>query len=622
MVTKSRFLYFWSCLTICTLHTEVYATTASTSSTTTKSTSTLRGTATPLFLNPDDLSAITGHKPLSEMDSIYSSMGKDMAYKDYLMQLNSQRQISIYKHIEYSTNQTYRDQFRNTYSADANIDVVTENRPFTSIISDINSQLGLKDHLLESDILVPNSIFNNRSYDQGTIRKRYLPSGGIAGQIWGLMVPYKFIPGYSSGDKQKVLDAMDKIKTATCIDFHVKSGGDSDYLDITNVVGCSSAVGKHGGAQVLSLASTCVSEEGIILHELLHALGIHHTQSRLDRDNYISINTNNVAQGDLPNFDIYPNQHTDPYSVEYDYQSVMHYGEDDFSTGGTVITPLATGASIGQRNGLSYLDKVTLNLLYGCYDKTPHYWPMDEIDTTNDLVVGTTDVTGPTFSSDPQFLTGLDGGYHLNALRIRSEDGYANLGSHPNKCLVDPERCNNGFTLLFWLKIEDRHLYKQHIISSLDRSSEDRGFEIQFDSLPLIGRFLEIHVQQEDQHDILPIFNDYKYWNHIAVTWSTTNGIKSYVNGTVNNIPAIQIPNGMSIDDNKPSLIIGKSPDLNGSDDADFLIDDVVFWEKEISVAEICNIRDNGPYHDIPSGEGSHGRRATTIGTLTSYVGL
>ena len=67
---------------------------------------------------------------------------------------------------------------------------------------------------------------------------------------------------------------------------------------------------------------------------------------------------------------MYPNQHTDPYSVEYDYQSVMHYGADDFSTGGTVITPLAGTAEIGQRDGLSYLDKVTLNLMYGCYGKS------------------------------------------------------------------------------------------------------------------------------------------------------------------------------------------------------------------------------------------------------------
>ena len=52
------------------------------------------------------------------------------------------------------------------------------------------------------------------------------------------------------------------------------------------------------------------------------------------------------------------------------------------------------------------------------------------------------------------------------------------------------------------------------------------------------------------------------------------------------------------------------------------MIDDVVIWEKELAEAEVDNIMDNGPYHDIPSDEGSLGKRAETIGQLTSYVAL
>ena len=64
-------------------------------------------------------------------------------------------------------------------------------------------------------------------------------------------------------------------------------------------------------------------------------------------------------------------------------------------------------------------------------DKTPHSWPMDEINTENDEVVGTTAITGPT-NSHPNFLFGLDGGHRLNALRLRTTYAYANLGLFNN----------------------------------------------------------------------------------------------------------------------------------------------------------------------------------------------
>lgn len=52
---------------------------------------------------------------------------------------------------------------------------------------------------------------------------------------------------------------------------------------------------------------------------------------------------------------------------------------------------------------------------------------MDEINTVDDEIVGTTPITGPT-SVDTNFLFGLDGGHRLNALRLRTTDAYANLG--------------------------------------------------------------------------------------------------------------------------------------------------------------------------------------------------
>ena len=62
-------------------------------------------------------------------------------------------------------------------------------------------------------------------------------------------------------------------------------------------------MGKYGGRQVLSLtpadskSSNCLGDEGRAMHELMHALGIFHEQSRADRDNFVKIHDENIAPG-------------------------------------------------------------------------------------------------------------------------------------------------------------------------------------------------------------------------------------------------------------------------------------------------------------------------------------
>ena len=42
---------------------------------------------------------------------------------------------------------------------------------------------------------------------------------------------------------------------------------------------------------------------GIAVHEMMHALGYYHEQSRSDRDQYVTINLSNVRSGMEHNFD-------------------------------------------------------------------------------------------------------------------------------------------------------------------------------------------------------------------------------------------------------------------------------------------------------------------------------
>ncbi|XP_069481361.1 embryonic protein UVS.2-like [Ambystoma mexicanum] len=177
-------------------------------------------------------------------------------------------------------------------------------------------------------------------------------------------VAYTLSSTYSSADVSAITDAMQEFSTLTCIRF-VNRTTESNYLQIQSVDGCWSYVGKSGGGQAVSLSGGCLSK-GTIQHELNHALGFYHEQSRSDRDNYVTIVTANISPGNGGNFN---KENTNNLGLEYDFASVMHYGKYAFSsTYGqpTIIPKPNSDTPIGQRNGLSNLDVSKINTLYQC----------------------------------------------------------------------------------------------------------------------------------------------------------------------------------------------------------------------------------------------------------------
>jgi len=133
-----------------------------------------------------------------------------------------------------------------------------------------------------------------------------------------------------------------------------------DYLSFEKRNGCFSRVGRQGGKQVISLGVGCGL--GAAIHEIGHALGLWHEQSRSDRDQHITVVLENVAPEHRHNFDKHVLDGKD--LGKYDFGSIMHYPAKAFSTNGKDTIVTKHGESIGQRVGLSANDIAAVRMLY------------------------------------------------------------------------------------------------------------------------------------------------------------------------------------------------------------------------------------------------------------------
>lgn len=193
------------------------------------------------------------------------------------------------------------------------------------------------------------------------------------------VVYYNFHPSLSSAARSMIWQAMWEWRQKTCLRF-VYSISASDYIEFTSAdSGCySNSIGRKGGRQVINLQDPGCVHKGIIVHEIGHAVGFWHEQSRPDRDAYVQVNWANIQDGKAHNFNKRTTSEVNSLGSGYDYQSIMHYGLTGFSNNGEntldirspwtyVAQQLQTpGLTVGQRIGLSPRDTFQANKLYQC----------------------------------------------------------------------------------------------------------------------------------------------------------------------------------------------------------------------------------------------------------------
>jgi uncharacterized protein (TIGR03437 family) len=181
---------------------------------------------------------------------------------------------------------------------------------------------------------------------------RYLWAGGVIPYVIDSELP----------EQGRITGAIEHWNNNTPIRL-VRRTDEADYVRFRKHQDvCSSFVGRLSGEQAINIADHCV--EGAVIHEIGHAVGLFHEQSRTDRDFYLWLIDKNADKRELGNFAQALTAGEDLGG--YDYASIMHYSTTAFSKNGRpVLATVPAGIPIGQLERLSPADIDAVKRMYG-----------------------------------------------------------------------------------------------------------------------------------------------------------------------------------------------------------------------------------------------------------------
>lgn len=182
---------------------------------------------------------------------------------------------------------------------------------------------------------------------------------------WPSRIPFIHSSNVTDSMKEEIRAAMADYERLTQARFERKNDADTSWIrfrrdDDLKGCGISGKTGKSPGEVLIRLLESC--DKGTVLHELGHAIGLHHEHKRPDAEpDNVTINVENIEDDSVNQF--LPPKEPDECVIrgDYDYDSIMHYPKDAFSKNGenTIDAP----QHIGQRDHLTPRDLFMLHRL-------------------------------------------------------------------------------------------------------------------------------------------------------------------------------------------------------------------------------------------------------------------
>ena len=114
------------------------------------------------------------------------------------------------------------------------------------------------------------------------------------------------------------------------------------------------------------------------------------------------------------------------------------------------------------------------------------------------------------------------------ALYTNGVDQWVDLGNQKDNCMGDMEKCSNGFVIALWLK-----MYR----NGTDADGGEFYLTTGGDSgmgFVQIGMILHVHIVSfpgDYWPAHCPTALSLQTWYHVVVTWNSSNGAKTYING-------------------------------------------------------------------------------------------
>lgn len=140
-------------------------------------------------------------------------------------------------------------------------------------------------------------------------------------------IPYHIQPTVKN--PERILQALENFNSTPISFVPYQSQADAIVFE-PGLENCKSYLGQVGGLQPIWISEDCDTPE--LTHEIMHALGFIHEQSRTDRDSFIEILFDNIDDKYKSQFAMVPQDLMLPLiGTTFDYQSVMLYNPSAFA---------------------------------------------------------------------------------------------------------------------------------------------------------------------------------------------------------------------------------------------------------------------------------------------------